>query len=109
MAVGIPEYRLPRDILANEIKVIEQMGVTIQTGVTFGKDITLESLKSDGFEAVFLAIGLHGGRRLGVDNEDVPGMLQGVDFLRDAALENEVPIGDDVLVIGGGNVRWMWR
>ncbi len=104
MAVGIPEYRLPRDILANEIKVIEQMGVTIQTGVTFGKDITLESLKSDGFESIFLAIGLHGGRRLGVDNEDVPGMLQGVDFLRDAALGKEVSIGDNVLVIGGGNV-----
>jgi len=104
MAVGIPEYRLPRDILAGEIKVIEQLGVTIRTGVTFGKDITLESLKADGFSAVFLAVGLHGGRKLGVENEDSEGVLQGVDFLRDAAMGKDVPIGKDVLVVGGGNV-----
>ncbi len=104
MAVGIPEYRLPRDILNAEIKLIEQMGVTLKTGVTFGKDITFDSLKSDGFSAVFMAIGLHGGRRLGVENEDAEGVLQGVDFLRDAAMGKEVKIGKDVLVIGGGNV-----
>ena len=104
MAVGIPEYRLPRDILAHEIGVIEKMGVTIKTGVTFGKDITLDSLKEDGFLALYLAIGLHGGRALGVDNENVEGVLQGVDFLRDAALGKEVKIGEEVLVIGGGNV-----
>ncbi len=104
MAVGIPEYRLPRDILAGEIKVIEQMGVTIKTNTTFGKDITLESLKADGFSAVFLAIGLHGGRNLGVENEQTEGVLQGVDFLRDAAMGKDVSIGDEVLVIGGGNV-----
>jgi len=67
MAVGIPEYRLPRDIINGEIKVIEEMGVTIKTGITFGKDITIESLKKDGFSALFMAIGLHGGRRLGVE------------------------------------------
>ena len=104
MAVGIPEYRLPRDILANEIGVIEKMGVSIKTGMTFGKDITLDSLKEDGFSALYLAIGLHGGRSLGVENEDVEGVLQGVDFLRDAALGKEVKIGEEVLVIGGGNV-----
>ncbi len=104
MAVGIPEYRLPRDILAGEIRLIEEMGVTIKTGVTFGSDITFESLKADGFAAVFMAIGLHGGRRLGVENEDAEGVLQGVDFLRDAALGREVEIGKDVIVIGGGNV-----
>ena len=104
MAVGIPEYRLPRNILNSEIAAIEKLGVTIKTGVTFGKDITLESLKAEGFSATFLAIGLHGGRKLGVENEDVEGVLQGVDFLRDVALGNEVSIGEDVLVIGGGNV-----
>ena len=65
MAVGIPAYRLPRDILNDEIEVIRKMGVAIRTGVTFGRDITLDSLKADGFKAVFLGIGLHGGRRLG--------------------------------------------
>ena len=104
MAVGIPEYRLPRDIIKREIKVIEEMGVTIKTGVTFGKDITLDSLKADGFSALFMAIGLHGGRRLGVENEDVDGVLQGVDFLRDTAMGKDVPIGEDVIVVGGGNV-----
>nr|MCU0605782.1 FAD-dependent oxidoreductase [Desulfobacterales bacterium] len=69
MAVGIPSYRLPRDILNLEIEVIRRMGVDIRTGVTFGKDVTLDSLKNDGYKAVFLAIGLHGGRRLGVENE----------------------------------------
>ena len=104
MAVGIPEYRLPRDIIKGEIKVIEEMGVTIKTGITFGKDITIESLKKDGFSALFMAIGLHGGRRLGVENEDVDGVLQGVGFLRDSAMGKDVPIGEDVIVVGGGNV-----
>ena len=104
MAVGIPEYRLPRDILNSEIKVIEEMGVTIKTGVTFGKDITLESLKADGFSTLFMAIGLHGGRALGVENEDVEGVLQGVDYLRDSAMGKDVSLGEDVVVVGGGNV-----
>ncbi len=104
MAVGIPEYRLPRDILKREIAMIEELGVTIKTGVTFGEDITLESLKKEGFKALYLAIGLHGGRRLGVENEDIDGVLQGVDFLRDTALGKEVSIGKEVLVVGGGNV-----
>jgi heterodisulfide reductase subunit A-like polyferredoxin len=104
MRVGIPEYRLPRDILAAEIDTIRQMGVEIRCGVTFGQDITLESLKKDGYKACFMAIGLHGGRRLGIENEDAEGVLQGVEFLRDAAMGKEVNIGEDVIVVGGGNV-----
>ncbi len=104
MAVGIPEYRLPRNMLQREIDIIRELGVEIKTGVTFGKDITFDSLKADGYAAVFMGIGLHAGRRLGIENEDVEGVLQGVDFLRDAALGREVPVGKDVLVIGGGNV-----
>jgi heterodisulfide reductase subunit A-like polyferredoxin len=104
MRVGIPEYRLPRDILAEEIDIIRKMGAQINCGVTFGKDITLESLKEDGYSACFMAIGLHGGRSLGVENEDAEGVLQGVDFLRDAAMGKEVTIGEDVVVVGGGNV-----
>jgi heterodisulfide reductase subunit A-like polyferredoxin len=104
MAVGIPEYRLPRDILQNEIQAIQEMGVEIRTGVAFGSDVTLESLKAEGYSAVFLGIGLHGGRGLGVENEEAEGVLQGVSFLRDAAMGRDVPIGEDVLVIGGGNV-----
>ena len=104
MAVGIPSYRLPRDILTAEIKIIEDMGVEIKTGVTFGEDITLDSLKDDGFHAIFLATGLHLSRVLNVEGEDLPGVLKGVDLLRDAALGNEVHVGKKVIVIGGGNV-----
>ena len=104
MAAGIPEYRLPRDLIQAEINVIEEMGVSIKTGVTFGRDITLESLKTDGFSALFLAIGLHGGRPLGVENEDIEGVLQGVDFLRDCAMGKDIFIGEEVIVVGGGNV-----
>jgi len=104
MAVGIPEYRLPRELIQAEINVIEEMGVCIKTGVTFGRDITLESLKTDGFAALFLAIGLHGGSPLGVDNEEIEGVLQGVDFLHDCAMGKDISIGEDVIVVGGGNV-----
>ncbi|MFW5931414.1 MAG: FAD-dependent oxidoreductase, partial [Desulfosalsimonas sp.] len=104
MAVGIPEYRLPREDLQREIDIISDLGVEIKTGVSFGKDITFDSLKEDGYSAVFMAIGLHKGRSLGIENEEAEGVLQGVDFLRDTALGKDVPMGKDVLVIGGGNV-----
>jgi len=104
MRYGIPEYRLPRNILANEIKVVEKMGAELKCGVTFGKDITLESLKADGYSATFLAIGLHSGRKLGIENEDIAGVLQGVDFLRDAAKGEKIDVGKEVVVVGGGNV-----
>ncbi len=104
MRYGIPEYRLPRDILAGEINVVRQMGGEIKCGVTFGSDVTLESLKTDGYHACFMAIGLHGGRKLGVENEDTEGVLQGVDFLRDAAMGKDFDLGEDVIVVGGGNV-----
>ena len=104
MAVGIPAYRLPRDVLKAEIGIIEKMGVQIKTGVTFGKDITLDSLKKEGFAAVFLATGLHMSRRLNVEGEDLPDVLQGVNFLRQAALEEPISLGERVVVIGGGNV-----
>jgi heterodisulfide reductase subunit A2 len=104
MAVGIPAYRLPRDILAREIKIIEDMGVEIRTGVTFGLDITRAGLMEEGYQAVFLATGLHLSRDLGVEAEDLPGVLKGVDFLRHSALGKAVSVGKKVIVIGGGNV-----
>ena len=104
MAVGIPAYRLPRDIIEAEVKPIEALGVTIKTGVCFGEDITLDSLRADGFEAVFMATGLHLSRRLNVEGEDLPGVVEGVEFLRNAALGRNVALGSRVIVIGGGNV-----
>jgi len=104
MAVGIPAYRLPRDILAAEIRIIEEMGVEIRTGVSFGEDVTLGGLEEDGYRAVFLATGLHMSRGLNVEGEDLPGVLKGVDFLRQSALGEPVSVSGKVIIIGGGNV-----
>ena len=104
MAVGIPEYRLPKAELGKEIEVIENLGVEIQTGVEFGKDVTLKSLEKDGFSTLFMATGLHGSRGLGVKGEDMDGVLKCTDFLRDAALGKAEKLSGKVMVIGGGNV-----
>jgi NADPH-dependent glutamate synthase beta subunit-like oxidoreductase len=104
MAVGIPEYRLPKDVLADEIQAIQELGVEIRTGVIFGSDITFEDLKQDGYRATFLATGLHDNIHLNIEGEDIKGVLRGIDFLRDVALGNSVSIGNKVIVVGGGNV-----
>ncbi len=104
MRVGIPEYRLPANILNAEIATIEKMGVSIKTGVEFGRDITMKSLKEDGFKALFLATGLHGSRKLEVAGEDLGNILPGVAFLRDVSLGKNVKLGKKVVVVGGGNV-----
>jgi heterodisulfide reductase subunit A-like polyferredoxin len=104
MAVGIPAYRLPRDILNAEIKTLQDMGVEIKTNVAFGKDVTRTSLADEGYKAIFVATGLHLSRKLNIENEDLPGVLKGVDFLRDAALGNKISAGKRCVVIGGGNV-----
>lgn len=104
LTVGIPSYRLPRDVINSEIENIRSMGVTIKTGVTFGENVTFESLDEDGFSAVFLSTGLHIGRGLGLDGEDARGVLGGVEFLRKVALDEPVNVGEKVIVIGGGNV-----
>jgi NADPH-dependent glutamate synthase beta subunit-like oxidoreductase/NAD-dependent dihydropyrimidine dehydrogenase PreA subunit len=104
MAVGIPAYRLPKKTLNAEIGLIKKLGVKIKTGVTFGKDVTLNSLRKEGFKAFFLATGLHKNRPLNIENEKMKGVLNGVKFLRDVSLKNPVSIGKMVVVVGGGNV-----
>ena len=104
MAVGIPSYRLPKDILNAEISAIEQMGVKIKTGVAFGKDFKIETLRSNGYSAIFLATGLHGSRKLGVVGENLSGVFDGVSFLRDVALGKKVSVAKKLIVVGGGNV-----
>jgi len=111
---GIPEYRLPKATLDWEIDGILDMGVEVKTGVTMGKDITLDSLTKEGFDAVFLGTGAWDTRSLGVEGEDLDGVLPGTHFLIDRGLEKETPIGDKVAIIGGGNTaldaaRTSWR
>ena len=104
LAVGIPEYRLPRDILQAEIQVIKDMGVEIRNGVEIGKDFTVEQLREEGNKAIFLAIGAHECKALGIEGEDLEGVYPGVDFLREVNLGRKINLGDRVAVIGGGNV-----
>ena len=116
MAVGIPDYRLPRDILNAEIENIKRAGVEIKCNQALGRDFTIDSLMDkDGFKAVVLAIGAHQSRKLGIEGEDLEGVYHGVDFLRDIALGNMPDMtGKRVVVVGGGNVaidaaRSAWR
>ena len=102
LRVGIPEYRLPKEILRQEIGYIQKLGVEVKTGIRVGKDITLEKLKKD-YDAVFIAIGTHGGMKLGVEGEDIPGVMEGIGFLRAVNLGEKIDVGNRVAVIGGGN------
>jgi formate dehydrogenase alpha subunit len=101
MRVGIPEYRLPRDILRGEIQEIEEAGVEIRLNTRVE---SLDSLFKQGYEAVFLAIGAHKEMKLGVEGEDLSGVIGCVEFLRRFNLGEKVKVGDRVGVIGGGNV-----
>ena len=104
LAVGIPAYRLPKDILQREIKAIEQLGVEIKTGVTVGKDVTIAELHDQGYEAVFVAVGAHRGMRLNIPGEELEGVVDAVSFLQEVALNGRrVSVGRKVAVIGGGN------
>ena len=94
MAVGIPEYRLPRDVLAHEIDGIRRLGVEIMTNSALGRDFTLDDLFRQGYRAVFLGIGAHRGRKLNVPGEALPGVHDGLTFLREIALAGDRGHGD---------------
>ncbi len=104
LAVGIPDYRLPRKVLDKEIGAIKALGVEIKTGVAFGEDITFEHLEKEGFKAAFFAVGAHKNQTLHIPGEDLTGVMPGVDFLRDLNLGNLEGLSGHVVVIGGGNV-----
>ncbi len=99
---GIPEYRLPKEVLRTEIAYIEQMGVEIRCGTAAGKDLSFADIKS-AYKAIFVAVGAHKGVRLGVEGEDLPGVTEGIDFLRNVNLGKKMKTGKRVAVIGGGN------
>ncbi|MBN2309434.1 MAG: NADH-quinone oxidoreductase subunit NuoF, partial [Candidatus Hydrogenedentes bacterium] len=99
----IPAYRLPREELAREVRMIERLGVDIETGARLGRDFTLKSLREAGYEAVFVAVGAPRGSQLGIPNEDVAGVTDAIDFLREYNLRGSVPVGKKVVIIGGGN------
>ena len=100
---GIPRFRLPWDLLDNEIQAILDLGVEVRTGKKLGEDFTIASLREDGFDAVLLAIGAHLAKPMRVENEDAEGVIGGIDFLRKIVLGEPVNLGDNVAVIGGGD------
>ncbi|MCK4274723.1 MAG: FAD-dependent oxidoreductase, partial [Dehalococcoidales bacterium] len=103
MAVGIPEFRLPGDILSKETDIIKKLGVEIKLNTRVGRDVPLPDLKKD-YDAVFVAVGAHRGRSLGIENEKVSGVIDGIEFLYKVNMGEEVPVQDKVVVVGGGNV-----
>jgi len=102
--VGIPDYRLPKEILEKEVEGIKRLGVEIKTNAPIGEEITIDDLFKHGYKAVFIAVGAHRSQRLRVPGEDAAGVIHGVDFLRDISLGKEVKTKGKVAVIGGGDV-----
>jgi formate dehydrogenase beta subunit len=106
-AWGIPDYRLPRDILRREVEIVRSMGVEIRYGVHVGKDITLEQIFQEGFKALFIGVGAQGSTPMRVEGEDkgYEGFIPGVTYLLDVNKgEDPYPEGKRVVVVGGGNV-----
>lgn len=104
LAVGIPEYRLPRKVLQKDIEFIKKMGVEIKINTVIGKDLSIEELFSQGFEAVFLATGAHKSQQLNIPGEDLKGVYDGVKFLRNINLGKKIDLKGKIVVIGGGDV-----
>ena len=100
LAVGIPEYRLPRPALQADVDFILSHGVELRTSTRVG---SIQTLQSEGFRAVFVATGAHRNRALRIPGEDLPGVVGSLDFLRRRALGETVACGNNVAVIGGGN------
>ena len=101
---GIPEYRLPRDLIRAEIDRVGRLGVEIRTNWRLGRDFTVGDLRRHGYAAVFLAFGATRGRDLQVPGSQLDGVINGVDFLLNANLGYQVTLGDRVVVVGGGSV-----
>jgi formate dehydrogenase (NADP+) beta subunit len=104
MHLGIPEYRLPRDVLQAQIREILDMGPELRLNTRLGRDFSLEDLRRQGYKAVLLAFGLHRSRDLNLPGNDLDGVVKGIDFLLNVNLGYRFQIGKQVVVIGGGNV-----
>jgi len=104
LRVGVPRYRLPIDVLDYEIDAIKAAGVDIRLGTPVGPDLTLNDLFDEGYEAIFIAIGTHKSRELGIDGEDMDGVMHGTGFLHRVKMMQPTDIAEKtVVVIGGGN------
>jgi heterodisulfide reductase subunit A-like polyferredoxin len=113
LRVGIPAYRLPREVLDREIDNILRLGVELKTNTALGRDFTVDGLFDQGYKAIFLGIGCHAGKPLGIPGEEAEGVIQGVEFLRRWNLGEPLTAGKQLAVIGGGivafDVAWIAR
>jgi len=105
LRVGLPAYRLPKDLLEKELDIYREMGIEFVVNKRLGVDMSIDDLKNMGYEAIYLGVGTHGDRKLNINGEDAEGVLSGVEFLRKLNLGEEISFtGKKVAVIGGGNV-----
>jgi NADPH-dependent glutamate synthase beta subunit-like oxidoreductase/NAD-dependent dihydropyrimidine dehydrogenase PreA subunit len=104
LTLGIPSYRLAKDVIEAEIDIIREMGVEFRTGVEIGKDKTLDELRAEGFKAFFAGIGAWKSSPIGVPGEELEGVYHGIEFLKELNLGRKPKLGRRVAVIGGGNV-----
>ena len=105
LAFGVPSYRLPRELIEKEIEVIRELGVEIRCGTRIGEDLAFSQLRKEN-AAVIIAVGAKSSRNLGLKGESGPGVFGGVDILRSVSLGEPLSIGNDIVVIGGGNVAY---
>jgi len=104
LTLGVPAFRLEKDVIDAEIAIIRELGVEFKTGVEVGKDVSLDALRKQGYAAFYVAIGAQGGRTLGVDGEDATGVVSGIEFLRRVNAGENAKLTGKTVVIGGGNV-----
>lgn len=100
---GIPEYRLPKKHLDREIDQIIKIGIDVKYNVKMGRDFTIKSLKEDGFDAIFIAIGCWENTAVDLPGKDLPGVYSGIGMLREVIYGNKVELGEKVAIMGGGN------
>lgn len=101
---SMPDFRLPKRVLESEIALLKELGVEIKTNVKVGKDVSFDDLRVNGYDSIFVAIGAHRGKKLGVRGESLAGVIDALDFLWKAKSQKKVDLGEKVGVIGGGNV-----
>ncbi|SHJ17635.1 NADPH-dependent glutamate synthase beta chain [Clostridium amylolyticum] len=104
LTLGIPSFRLEKDVVNAEIDVLKELGIEFKTGVEVGKDVALEQLRREGFEVFYIATGAQAGRRLGIEGEGAQEVISGIEFLRKVNLNKDMKMEGRVVVIGGGNV-----
>ena len=107
LMVGVPVFRLPRDLVKNEIQAILSLGVDLKCNMRLGRDFTITDLRRQGYKAIFLGIGLPKGRKLQLPGSDREMVYDGMDFLRAFNEGKPLPLGRRIVVIGGGNVAYL--